>query len=41
MTDSLGRPGAGAVRHAIWTDFRGVLTPPLREGLRRDRKSVV
>ncbi|KDN86866.1 HAD family hydrolase [Kitasatospora cheerisanensis] len=21
--------------HAIWTDFRGVLTPPLREGLRR------
>jgi hypothetical protein len=22
------------VRHAIWTDFRGVLTPPLREGLR-------
>ncbi|WP_328537736.1 HAD-IA family hydrolase [Streptomyces sp. NBC_00344] len=22
------------MRHAIWTDFRGVLTPPLREGLR-------
>ena len=35
MTDSLRRPGTGPVRHAIWTDFRGVLTPPLREGLRR------
>ncbi|WP_329120900.1 HAD family hydrolase [Streptomyces sp. NBC_01465] len=22
------------MRHAVWTDFRGVLTPPLREGLR-------
>lgn len=23
------------MKHAVWTDFRGVLTPPLREGLRR------